>query len=68
MRDWLRLWFTFERRVGRREYLASGLGLAALKYAGDALLVWSATGRLWTPTDYLSPLLFQFSIHYPRLS
>jgi len=56
MRDWLRLWFTFERRVGRREYLASGLGLAALKYAGDALLVWSATGRLWTPTDYLSPL------------
>ena len=56
VRDWLRLWFTFERRVGRREYLASGVGLALLKYAGDALLVWTATGRLWPPADYLSPV------------
>ena len=43
---WLRLWFTFEHRVDRRTYLVSGLALAALKYAGDLLLVWSATGRL----------------------
>jgi len=53
---WLRLWFTFESGVGRREYLVSGIGLAALKYAGDALMVWSATGRFWRPIDYLSPL------------
>src|SRR6476661_2124392 len=53
---WLRLWFTFESSVGRREYLLSGLALAALKYAGDAFMVWHATGRLWRPLDYLSPL------------
>ena len=53
---WLRLWFTFERRVGRREYLASGVALAALKYAGDVTLVWAATGRVWAPRDYLSPV------------
>lgn len=53
---WLRLWFTFERRVGRREYVASGIALAALKYAGDVALVWAATGRVWAPLDYLSPV------------
>jgi uncharacterized membrane protein YhaH (DUF805 family) len=53
---WLRLWFTFESGVGRREYLLSGIGLAALKYAGDVLLVWRATGRIWQPLDYLSPV------------
>lgn len=53
---WLRLWFTFERRVGRREYLASGVALAILKYAGDVALVAAATGRLWAPGDYLSPV------------
>ena len=54
--NWLRLWFTFEQRVGRREYIASGLALAAVKYAGDVLLVWYATGRIWQPLDYLSPV------------
>ncbi|HEX6598965.1 MAG TPA: DUF805 domain-containing protein [Gemmatimonadaceae bacterium] len=53
---WLRLWFTFESGVGRREYLLSGLALAALKYAGDALMVWYASGRFWRPIDYLSPV------------
>src|SRR5689334_1836826 len=53
---WLCLWFTFESGVGRREYLTSGLALAALKYAGDALMVWNATGRFWRPIDYLSPV------------
>ena len=53
---WLRLWFTFESGVGRREYLLSGLALAALKYAGDALMVWYASGRFWRPLDYLSPV------------
>ena len=41
---WLRLRFTFELRVGRREYLFSGVALAALTYAGGALAVWNATG------------------------
>ncbi len=56
VRSWLRLWFTFEDRVGRREYFASGIALMALKYAGDLLLVWSMTGLLWSPMDYLSPV------------
>ncbi len=53
---WLRLWFSFESSVGRREYLLSGVALAPLKYGGDVLIVWSATGRLWEPLDYLSPV------------
>jgi uncharacterized membrane protein YhaH (DUF805 family)/putative flippase GtrA len=56
VREWLRLWFTFERAVDRRAYLASGVALAAVKYAGDALLVWLAAGRVWRPGDYLSPV------------
>ena len=55
-RGWLRLWFTLEEGVGRRDYLVSGVALAALKYAGDVLIVWSATGRIWSPLDYLSPV------------
>lgn len=53
---WLRLWFTFESGVGRREYFLSGVALGALKYAGDVLMVWRANGRIWQPLDYLSPL------------
>jgi uncharacterized membrane protein YhaH (DUF805 family) len=56
LRDWLRLWFTFDVTVGRREYLLSGLALAAVKYTGDLFLVWRATGRVWNPLDYLSPV------------
>ncbi|MEP6733692.1 MAG: DUF805 domain-containing protein [bacterium] len=54
--QWIRLWFTFEQRVGRREYFVSGVFLAAIKYAGDVTLVWANTGRLWSPLDYLSPV------------
>lgn len=54
MKRWLRLWFTFEERVGRREYVISGIVLAVVKYAADAALVWAATGRVWTPVDYLT--------------
>jgi uncharacterized membrane protein YhaH (DUF805 family) len=53
LRRWLNLWFTFDRSVGRRAYLLSGLALAAVKYAGDVLIVWRDTGRLWHPFDYL---------------
>lgn len=53
---WLRLWFTFESGVGRREYFLSGVGLGLLKYAGDVLMVWRANGRIWQPLDYLSTL------------
>ncbi len=56
LRQWLRLWFTFEDRVGRREYVVSGTVLAAVKYLGDALMLFVATGRFWTPVDYLRPV------------
>jgi uncharacterized membrane protein YhaH (DUF805 family) len=49
----LRFWFTFEERVDRRTYFVHGLALMATKYAIDALFIWLALGRLWTPLDYL---------------
>jgi uncharacterized membrane protein YhaH (DUF805 family) len=52
VRRYLKLWFTFEERVDRRTYLLSGLFLAVLKYAVDALLVWIGTGTVWTPLRY----------------
>jgi len=54
---WLRLWFTFRDPVDRGTYFRHGVGLMALKYGIDALLVWRFAGRLWTPWDYLNPLL-----------
>src|SRR5882672_10336457 len=53
---WLRLWFGFSDPVDRGTYLRHGLGLTALKYTIDALLVWQFTGKFWTPFHYLSPL------------
>jgi uncharacterized membrane protein YhaH (DUF805 family) len=55
LREWLSLWFTFDRPVSRRQYLLTGLLLAPVKYAGDLLLVWHGTGRPWYPQDYLNP-------------
>ena len=54
---WLRLWFGFTEPVDRGTYLRHGLGLTALKYVIDALLVWTFAGIFWTPLNYLSPLL-----------
>ena len=56
-RQWLVLWFGFELPVGPRTYLMHGAALFALKYGVDALLVWLVQHRVWTPLDYLSPLL-----------
>jgi uncharacterized membrane protein YhaH (DUF805 family) len=54
---WVRLWFGFRDPVDRGIYFRHGVGLMALKYAIDALLIWRFTGRVWTPLNYLSPLL-----------
>ena len=54
---WLRLWFGFRDPVDRGTYFRHGAGLMALKYAIDALLIWRCAGRVWTPLNYLSPLL-----------
>ena len=57
VRELLRLWFTFEQRVTRRDYFLSGVTLMALKYLGDAVLVWVTMQRIWAPGDYLRSLL-----------
>lgn len=40
--------------LDRASYVRLGLGLAALKYAGDVVLAWLIAGRFWTPFDYLT--------------
>ena len=54
MAELLRFWFTFERPVGRREYLRHGLALMALKYVADASVILLATGVFWAPWSYVS--------------
>jgi uncharacterized membrane protein YhaH (DUF805 family) len=51
------LWFGFRDPVDRGTYFRHGAGLMACKYAVDALLIWRFAGRVWTPLNYLSPLL-----------
>jgi len=51
----VRYWLTLVDAVDRRAYLATGLGLMAFKYAVDAGAVALATGRFWSPLDYLLP-------------
>jgi hypothetical protein len=39
--------------ITRRVYVAHGVMLAVVKYLGDVVLVYSATGVVWTPADYV---------------
>jgi len=57
LRQWLDLWFGFGQPVGPRTYRTHGIALFALKYGVDVLLVGLVMHRLWTPIDYLNPLL-----------
>lgn len=49
--------FGFRSPVNRRFYLLVGCSLMIGKYLVDALVVYLVTGILWTPIDYLIPLL-----------
>lgn len=49
--------FRLNGTVNRRTYGFWGFGLAALKYAVEAAIVGALTGRFYSPTDFLSPLL-----------
>lgn len=62
MKELLRFWFTFTGPVGRGRYLRHGLGLMAFKFSVDTAVVWAATGRIWTPFQYLSPFLLDREI------
>ncbi|MEX2153368.1 MAG: DUF805 domain-containing protein [Gemmatimonadaceae bacterium] len=54
MRQLLRLWFSPDEPVDRRTYFEHGLGLAVVKYAVDAALIWTFVHVPWTPVDYIT--------------
>jgi hypothetical protein len=51
------LLFGLRAPVSRRAYAAVGFGLMVLKYAVDAGFVYAMTGKVWTPWQYLSPVI-----------
>src|SRR5437016_1640641 len=62
IRKWLRLWFSFRERVGRREYIVSGLLLVVLKYLGSVAIAWPQIHRVWSPLEYLGSLHAMWAI------
>ena len=50
-------YFGFQEPVDRRTYLRAGVVLMVVKYIVDATVIHSVTGIVWTPADYLLPLL-----------
>ena len=57
MRIGFRTLFSLHGTVDRRTYLATGIGLMIVKYVVDAAVIWSTAHIVWTPSDYLLPLL-----------
>jgi uncharacterized membrane protein YhaH (DUF805 family) len=56
LRELLHFWFLDESRVDRATFLRHGAALVLLKYVVDAALVWIASGKVWTPLNYLTAL------------
>ena len=54
MRDLFRFWSRIDEPLGRADYLRNGLGLAALKYAIDAALIWFGAHVVWSPANYFT--------------
>ncbi len=54
---WLRLWFLLRDPVRRLEYAATGFGLMAFKYLVEFVVVGQMTGHLFTPLEFVNPLL-----------
>jgi uncharacterized membrane protein YhaH (DUF805 family) len=57
LRDWLPNLFGFTAPVGQRQYAGFGLSLMALKYAVEAMAILGLTGKVYTPLDFVNPLL-----------
>jgi hypothetical protein len=55
--DLIRLWFGLSQTVSRRAYAISGAALMILKYLVEALLIFQFTGKVFTPLEFLSPLM-----------
>ena len=51
--------------VGRRTYLIVGLVLSLAKYLVDASVIYLVSGIVWTPLDYLVPLV---SMNGPKVA
>lgn len=49
------LLFGLRKKVGRRDYLIVGFALAALKFMIDTSIVYSFTGKVWSPLGYIVP-------------
>lgn len=63
----LRLWFSLDGVVNRRDYLISGVGLMAFKLVVESILVWSFGGFLY-PLQFFDPVLLhraQWFAHAP---
>ncbi len=52
----LRLWFGVVEPVDRQAYALSGLGLATLKYALEALIIWLITAQVFPPWQFVNPV------------
>ena len=53
----LRLWFGLSVEVKRVSYAVTGLCLMLFKYASEAILIHTLTGRFFSPLTFLNPLL-----------
>ena len=53
----LRFWFGLTDDVDRVAYATCGFGLMVVKYAVEAGILWLCVGRIFTPLDFLNPLL-----------
>ncbi|MEO8908964.1 MAG: DUF805 domain-containing protein [Gemmatimonadaceae bacterium] len=49
--------FSAKGRITRREYLTAGVGLMVFKYVVDATTIYLVAHLIWTPFDYLFPLI-----------
>ena len=58
MRSTLALLFgRSDRPIDRATYLKAGISMMLLKYAADAVLIGVFGGVIWTPVDYLLPMI-----------
>jgi uncharacterized membrane protein YhaH (DUF805 family) len=53
----IRSLFALNGRVNRRDYLVTGITLMVVKYLVDANVIYRTAHVLWTPWDYLIPLV-----------
>ncbi len=53
----LHLWFGFRKPVSPYAYTLTGFGLMLFKYVTDVALIYGFTGNVWTPLQYLNPMI-----------